>query len=762
MRSKDTIHEITRDYHENTLTVTELFSCAFVDRFLDLSRRSWLTILLLFACFPLLMETREAAQTRRPPRVVTALTDVIYAVRFSPDSQTLAIARGSRDDYRVELWDTTTGNLRHTIKGFDGAIWSISFAPDGKTLVTASGGVHRNRIAEKPSAHDGRPFTELKWWDAQNGELKQRVELPGEDLISVAALYSPNGKTLAAFEQRAEPRLTMIDSRSPLGDPDNLMRNPIRRSVLYAADLKLLDAMTGDVTLKLKGEFSGGEMRGYSRTDFAVFFNQRRDPLVLSPDGQLVAAWNSAEIRIWSTATGEELRKLKNFKGRLAAVMFSPDSRTLAGAITKLSFKKNQPDFKSEVRTWEVATGAARQVLPVTTQSASSLAFAVNGQQLLIGGLEREEMRSFATLELADLQSGSLGKLIGKDEGTVSSIALAPNGGMLAFQTDASTVNLVDARDWKIKHTFDANSDGESHHAATGRFLLTVRSVLALAFSSDGKTLAGEIEQGGIEIWDTRTGEVKKHLDEREGQPNLIEISSDANTVAEVRDNGTLSWRNTASGDETILAEHDPNISALGVSCDGKTLAVAHHDRIAVLDVATCKSKATLMAQGKEINRLAFSADGQRLAASSDDGTIDVWNIDSKQMLITFNAAGKVTALSFAPGGKSLASASDDETIKLWDLQTGAPNLQLKKHSATINAIAFSPDGSMMATGGDDRTVIIWETASGKSRRTLKGHDLTVTSLAFAPDGSVLAVGSGNASVVLWDARTGKLNRVLK
>jgi len=122
---------------------------------------------------------RQAAQTRRSPRIVTGLTDVIYAVRFSPDSQTLAIARGSRDDYRVELWDTATGNLRHTIKGFDGAIWSISFAPDGRTLVTASGGFHRDRIAEKPSAHVGRSFTELKWWDAQNGELKTASGVAG-------------------------------------------------------------------------------------------------------------------------------------------------------------------------------------------------------------------------------------------------------------------------------------------------------------------------------------------------------------------------------------------------------------------------------------------------------------------------------------------------------------------------------------------------------------------------------------------------------
>src|SRR6266480_1997767 len=152
------------------------------------TRVSGPAVVMLFVFGGLLfpIATRQAAQTRRSPRIVTGLTDVIYAVRFSLDSQTLAIA------------------------------------PDGRTLVTASGGFHRDRIAEKPSAHDGRSFTELKWWDAQNGELKQRVELRGEDLVSVAALYSPNGKMLAAFEQRAEPKLTMIDSRSPLGDPDNL------------------------------------------------------------------------------------------------------------------------------------------------------------------------------------------------------------------------------------------------------------------------------------------------------------------------------------------------------------------------------------------------------------------------------------------------------------------------------------------------------------------------------------------------------------
>lgn len=38
---------------------------------------------------------RQDAQTRRPPRGVTSLTDVIYSAQFSPDSRTVVIARGA-------------------------------------------------------------------------------------------------------------------------------------------------------------------------------------------------------------------------------------------------------------------------------------------------------------------------------------------------------------------------------------------------------------------------------------------------------------------------------------------------------------------------------------------------------------------------------------------------------------------------------------------------------------------------------------------
>src|SRR5207247_2216795 len=148
-------------------------------------------------------------------------------------------ARGSRDDNRVELWDTGTGKLRRTIRGFDGPVWSVSFSPDGKTLVTGSGGMHQEKVAQKPLSRNGRPFTELKWWDPQTGDLKQRRELPDEQLISVAALHSPDGRLLAAIENRYSLTRSVFVDSGPIANDPIIRSIPIRQSAMFDSDLRL-------------------------------------------------------------------------------------------------------------------------------------------------------------------------------------------------------------------------------------------------------------------------------------------------------------------------------------------------------------------------------------------------------------------------------------------------------------------------------------------------------------------------------------------
>ena len=725
----------------------------------------YLGLVIVAACAVLVTITEGYAQPgRRSPRVVTDSTDIVCSVAFSPDGRTLAIARGAGGVGRVELWDVQSGTLRHSIKGFDGAVWSISFAPDGKTLVSGSGGIHSNKIQEKLSRRDGTPFVELKWWDPETGELKQRVELPGDDRVSVTAFHSPDGRSLATVEYRAIVAAAGFGMSDPGVLPGRIMM-PMR-SATYDADFRLLDARSGELKLKLKGSLGTYQMPflgGYSLSDlFSIYLmNQRRQPLAFTPDGQLVAAWNAKEIKLWNTATGGEVRKLKDFKGRLSAAVFSSDGRSLVAAITKFSFKNNRPDWKSEIRVWDVATGAAKQVFPVNTQTISGLVFALNGQQLLISGLRHDDTRSLATLELADLQTGSLGMLEAREEGTISSVTMSPNGQLIAFQTDVSNVHLIDTQSWKIKLSFDETSDGSSNNTAGRRFLLSVKSIMALAFAADGKTISGEIEQGGIKLWDTRTGEVKKQLAEHSDTGSMAAASLDGTMLAEVgSEDETLRLWNVATGEKKSFPVTDGPLSAIAISGDGQRLAVAHPGNVILLNTASGEIVQKL--PRAKVDCLSFSDDGRTLATAGEDGTIQTWDLTSGQVTKTIPGGDKITALRFGRGGMTLASASGNGSVSLWELETGALRLQLKKHSAAVNAIAFSADGNLLATGGDDRTVIIWETATGKARRTLKGHDLAVTSLTFSADARVLASGSGNASIVLWDVQSGRLNRVLR
>ena len=344
----------------------------------------------------------------------------------------------------------------------------------------------------------------------------------------------------------------------------------------------------------------------------------------------------------------------------------------------------------------------------------------------------------------------------------VDLLAISRNGGLLAFRSGPDIVQVLDTQTWKGKYTFDANSNPDNQRPAS-RFLLTLNHVIALAFSADGTTLSGEIEGNGIKLWDSRTGEVKKHIVSPEGAASMAAISAHGESIAEASEDASLRlWNVTSESRRIFPRPGSESISALAVSPDGQLVAIGSGEELTLTSFQSGETLRTFPDHPTSINRLVFSNDNRILAGADETGTIKLWDLSNGQIKGTFSTGGKVTALRFAPSGRALASASEDGTVSLWDLQTSSLNLQLKKHTAAVNAIAFSRNGALMATGGDDRTVIIWDTVSGKSRRTLKGHDLTVTSLAFSPDASLIACGSGNASVVLWDVQTGKPDRVLK
>lgn len=117
---------------------------------------------------------------------------VIYALEFSPDSQTLATGGA---DNSIHLWATNTLSIRQVIPAHNDWVLSLAFSPDGQQL--ASGGVdaivrvwsvadgtntlafsgHRNEIYALTYSDDGQLLisggldANIILWDMQQGEF---------------------------------------------------------------------------------------------------------------------------------------------------------------------------------------------------------------------------------------------------------------------------------------------------------------------------------------------------------------------------------------------------------------------------------------------------------------------------------------------------------------------------------------------------------------------------------------------------------------
>lgn len=715
-------------------------------------RRRFLPILVCLLSF---LSVATLAQRRRPFNLTTGFDDVVFAISFSPDGRTLAIARGAAEPTqrfgRIELWDTESGTLRHVIKGFDGPVRSVSFSPDGETLVSGSSEYKSPKVNEKALSRYGDVFGELKWWNAKTGELKNKVTMPGEGNSYIRATFSPDGKQLAIVESFTQySYVSNVPTFGPgLLSPAEVVPFSSRSMSYRTSDVKVLDAQNGEQRLK-----------------FSTRFPRRA---IFSPDGKTLALENGNEVKLWDTETGKERHKLKDFKGGVSSIAFSPDGQSLAVATTKFHTESVGRGMlstiaDSEVRIYDVHTWNVTLQLK-DLGAVNSLAFGPSGRVLLIGGLISIKDTAIPGVKLWDLKTGNQANMLTGGETfseAVDSLAVSHGGDLLALKAGTTTVKMLETQGWKLKQSFDETSIGDGNTRRTDRFVLSVKRVLAVAFSGDGKTLAGELEQGEIKLWDHRTGEVTKHFGDSTEAPSLVTIDAEGRTFAEVGSGSLRVWDVTSAAKRDLPLPDGDSISAIALSTNGQTLAVGGAKDITVLSTVDGEVIKTVAGRQTAVSWLTFSRDGAFLAAADDAGTIELWNLATAKIEKTINAGGKVTALRFAADGHTLAAATEDRSIAIWNLQTSLLQQRLQKHSGAINALAFSSDGQWLASGGDDRTVIIWDLASGKSKRTLKGQDQAVTALAFSPDGTLVASAGGNASVIVWEVPKGDLNRVLR
>jgi RNA polymerase sigma factor (sigma-70 family) len=300
--------------------------------------------------------------------------------------------------------------------------------------------------------------------------------------------------------------------------------------------------------------------------------------------------------------------------------------------------------------------------------------------------------------------------------------------------------------------------------------------VYCLAFSPDGRYLAGGGYHGDLCLWDRATGKLVQRL----VHPSKIDSLSRATAIAFSPDSkilasnkGKASLWEVPSG--RLLRNLDTSISdavcSMAFSPDGQTLGLGTDKGVWLYNLVTGHASRPIPGYTAIVPVAVFSKDGKLLVSGSTDKTARIWDLATGQEVHRFESHDRVVDIALAPDGKWLAAQTTKEVF-LWEVSTGKEvhRFPAERH---LRSLAFSPDGTRLASAN-----VVWDVTTGKEFCRLAGlpspglawgpdgktlvpvtgsfGGIVSGALAFAPDGKTLATGGYDGIIRLHDTSSGK------
>ena len=583
---------------------------------------------------------------------------------FSPDGRFLANGGVYDSDApKVQLWEVATGREVSLPEVYDLAS-ALRFSSDGKSLVSVGGAgwaiisldIETGKVTTMPFSMSepdgvfgseggvyaitrdkvagGRMDGKIQLWDTVVNKalptLRRHTDMSIQPLDKplrrnsnrvLAVTFSPDGTRLASGSTDKTVRLWDLTSED---EWITLQKHTGWTNVLaFSTDGKMLASGSTDKTVQLWNTTTGESL-----TTFTGHINGIT-ALAFSPDGtMLVSGSADGMIRFWHTGTGAPLAdRITGHTQLMKAATFFKDSSTLASVA-----------FNGVITFWDVETSQKSTVQAAGHRDMfPTLAFSPDGTKLVSVGAEGTTVfgagistwRQDHLIRLTNVKTGrELATLQYTRE--VNELTFSPDGETVAFS------GLGEIRLWNTR-----TGDEQAIPLADLRAgIHNVPTVLALAFSSDGRWLVSGTRDGEIQMWDVATGEALVAFADPTERENL------------------------------------GSISALAFSPDRALLAAGTRGHIHLWEVDTADKLFSVNAEhtrgGRPSNSsaapLVFSPDGAVLVNGLNIGTIQVWDVTTGDQIAALDEhTQEVSTLAFSPDGTTLVSTATDGTILLWD-----------------------------------------------------------------------------------------------
>lgn len=607
-------------------------------------------------------------------------------VRFDPQARWLVTGGFDRV---VNVWDMTTGRLRHTLMGHRDVVSCGAISPDGLLLATAS-------------SNDA-----VRFWKLDSGLLTGELPASGHgDLQQLA--FSPDARRLVSASWNRTVTVWDLNAKKPLwSSPEQSL--PLE-NVAYSPDGKIVATVSGDY----KEYQKTGEVKLWdaeSGRELAVLAGHtgKIRALGFSPDGKLLATGGyDRTIRIWDVASNG-LRSVIQTPNELACLVFLPNGATLAAG-----------HWGGGVTRWDIQSGAllATYAGHDEQQYVFEIAASPDGSVLATAGGDRNV--KFWPVSFDDSSATTAG-LIGSwkiaepkpsvrleqefvlqaHDGGAWFVRFSPDGRLIATGGVDRVVRLWESQTAKPL----TELPGHGGTAMCGEF------------SPDGKRLAtGGREDHTINVWNVADSTLEATLRGHQGGVRSLAFLPNGNLVSGSEDQSAAIWDLAA---KKLLRRIDVGqpVYRVAVSPDGRQIAT-----------------------------------GTGNLPKSQPGDVRIWNAETGAAMQTLrDSQGYQLGLTWAADGKTLAAINTAGSVSLWAAETGerGPTVGGLK---TIRALALSPNHERLAVGDGSNAGYVWiyDVSTGQLLAETKAHDKLLLSVTFSPDGNTLATASEDGNVKLW------------
>ncbi|KAG9690319.1 WD40 repeat-like protein, partial [Aureobasidium melanogenum] len=250
-----------------------------------------------------------------------------FGMAFSPDSKWIAAAS---DEGHGRIWNSTTGELVHTLSVEEERMLTLAFSPDSKLIATGS--------------------EVLRVWDVHTGELLHTLPAPGDHSLSFSAFHERN-------EWPAEICTVSFSANSKWlisGSPDTRMvciwdteswklEHTLRGyyAACFSPDGMHLAVPTDEhETIHLYDTLAWQLQSTLKTPDQETFAS------TFSPDGKTIATYSRRQMRLWCVESGKAIRTFEDPTRKLSSPTFSPDGKVLIAGARKCG-----------LRVWDVESG---------------------------------------------------------------------------------------------------------------------------------------------------------------------------------------------------------------------------------------------------------------------------------------------------------------------------------------------------------------------------------------------------------------------